>query len=145
MKRTARDIAITGILSLALLGAVGAYAQPGGAKGGHADMGGPGAQQMGGMMHEADQMMEMSGRMSQGQMTPEQQKQMAERMRIMATMMDRMSGMAGKGMMMDADMQKQIGEMRRQMDDMMKGGGTASKKNVDRPRHAVCGCGPVPG
>lgn len=34
-----------------------------------------------------------------------------------------MSGMAGKGMMMDADMQQQTGEMRKQTDEMTKGGG----------------------
>lgn len=129
MRNAVCNLAVTGMLSLVLLGVSGAYAQ-GGPKDGHADMGGPGAQQMGGMMHDmADQMMEMSGRMSQGRMTAEQQKQMSARMRTMATMMDRMSGMAGKGMMMDTDMQKQMGEMRKQMDDMMKGGGMGGMPN----------------
>lgn len=126
MKHAVRTIAITGILSLALVG-VPLYAAQG-PKDDHTAMGGPGAQQMGGMMHDmADQMMEMSGRMSQGRMNAEQQTQMSARMRTMATMMDRMSGMAGKGMMMDADMQKQVGEMRKQMDDMTKGGGMPNK------------------
>jgi len=128
MKNAVRNIAVTGILSLALLGAAGVYAQSG-AKGDHADMGGPGAQQMGGMMHDmAEQMKSMSGQMSQGKMDAPTQKQMAERMRTMSTMMDRMSGMAGKGMMMDADMQKQMGEMRKQMDEMAKGGGMGAPK-----------------
>lgn len=127
MKHAVRYIAMTGILSLAVVG-VSAYAAQG-PKDSHASMGGPGAQQMGGMMHDmADQMMEMSGRMSQGRMSAEQQTQMSARMRTMAMMMDRMSGMAGKGMMLDADMQKQMGEMRKQMDDMMKGGAMPNKK-----------------
>jgi len=54
-------------------------------------------------------------------MSAAQQKQMSERMRKMATMMDDMSGMMGKGMMMDADTQKRMDQMRKQMDEMMHG------------------------
>jgi len=39
-----------------------------------------------------------------------------------------MSGMMGKGMMMDAPQQKQMDEMRKQMDGMMKGSPMAPKK-----------------
>lgn len=88
-----------------------------------AKKGGPGsgAQQMSAMTHDmADQMMGMSGEMSQGNLSAAQQKQMSERMRKMATMMDDMSGMIGKGMMMDADAQKRMDQMRKQMDGMMK-------------------------
>lgn len=45
----------------------------------------------------------------------------------MAQMMDMMSGMVGKGMMMNPDQQKQMEQMRRQMDQMMPGGGTKKK------------------
>ena len=87
-------------------------------------MGGPqgqGMQQMSGMMHDmCDQAVSMSGQMAHGNLSAAQQKQMAERMRTMGTMMDQMSGMMGKGMMMDDGQQKQMGEMRMQMDNMMK-------------------------
>jgi hypothetical protein len=53
---------------------------------------------------------------------------MAERMRIMATMMDQMSGVMGKGMMMDGPMQKQINDIRMQLDQMMKPAAGGSKK-----------------
>jgi len=39
-----------------------------------------------------------------------------------------MSGMAGKGMMMDADMQKQMDQMRKRMDEMMKPSAGGPKK-----------------
>ena len=38
----------------------------------------------------------------------------------MGAMMDTMSGMMGKGMMMDAYMQSQMQQMRKRMDEMMK-------------------------
>ncbi len=79
-----------------------------------------GMNQMSGMMHDmADHMMSMSGDMSKGNMTTDQQKMMSERMGKFATMMDHMSNIMGKGMMMDDSQQKQMGEMRMQMDNMM--------------------------
>jgi hypothetical protein len=39
-----------------------------------------------------------------------------------------MSGMMGKGMMMDGPMQKQMNDMRMQMDQMMKGSPMVPKK-----------------
>lgn len=92
-------------------------------------MGGPGSQQMSGMMHDmADQMMGISGQMSKGNLNADMQKRMGGQMRDMATMMDNMSGMMGKGMMMDAAQQKQMDQMRKQMDDMTKSPATAPKK-----------------
>ncbi len=80
-----------------------------------------GMTQMSGMMHDmADSMMEVSGKMSKGDMSAAQQKQMSERMREMSLMVDNMSGMMGKGMMMDAEQQKKMTEMRKQMDAMHK-------------------------
>lgn len=107
-----------GLLVIGLALAVPAGAQTGNMMG---DPQGQGMQQMSGMMHDmSGQMMSMSGDMSKGGMSAAQQKQMAERMRNLATMMDQMSGMTGKGMMMDAGQQKQMGDMRMQMDNMMK-------------------------
>ena len=122
--------AITTLFVLGFAMVLPALAQSGGGtmdgkKGGA----GPGMQQMSGMMHDmSDQMMGMSGDMSQGKLSAAQQKQIGERMRTMATMMDQMSGMMGKGMMMDAGQQKQMGEMRMQMDGMMKEMPAGTKK-----------------
>lgn len=117
-KSTLGKVVGLGLLVMGLVLSVPAGAQMGDMMGGPQ---GKGIQQMSGMMHDmADQMMGMSGNMSQGKMSAAQQKQMAERIRTMATMMDNMSGMMGKGMMMDAGQQKQMGDMRMQMDGMMK-------------------------
>lgn len=105
----------------------GMMAGPGGGMMGPGMMGGPkgpgpGASQMPGMMHDmADKMMEMSGQMSNGNLSTDKQKQMGGQMREMATMMDSMSGMMGKGTMPDPEMQKRMEQMRKQMDGMMKG------------------------
>jgi len=83
--------------------------------------GNAGMNQMSGVMHDmADQRMSMSGNMSRGDMTGAQQKRMAERMGTFATMLDSMSSIMGKGMMMDDAQQKHMNGMRKQMDEMMK-------------------------
>ena len=102
-----------------------AYAQMGGAgmMGANNTMPGSGAQQMSEIQHNmSGQMMGLSEQMSRGNMSPALQKQMSERMRTMATMMGSMSGMTGKGMVMDADTQKRMDQMRMQMNTMMQGG-----------------------
>jgi hypothetical protein len=109
--------------------AVPIYAAKHGGPGMMDGKGGPGSQQMSGMMHDmADKMIEMSGQMSKGNLSADMQKRMGGQMRDMATMMDNMSGMMGKGMMMDAGMQKQMDQMRKQMDEMTKGTSTPAKK-----------------
>lgn len=78
-------------------------------------------QMMSGMMKDMSQQMTgMSDQMSQGNLTPEQGKQMAQRMERMSGMMHRMSGLAGKPAMSDPEFQKQMGQMRKQMNDMMR-------------------------
>lgn len=90
---------------------------------------GPGAQQMSGLQHDmAAQMMGMAGEMARGNLNADQQKLMSERMRTMGTMMDDMSGMMGQGMMMDANTQNRMNQMRTQMDGMMHGGGSPMMK-----------------
>src|SRR3569832_2312366 len=85
---------------------------------------GPGAQQMSGLQHDmATQMMGMAGEMAKGNMSVAQQKLMGERMR----MMGEMSGMRGQGMMMNADTQNRMNQMRMQMDGMMHGGSPMTK------------------
>lgn len=49
-------------------------------------------------------------------------------MHDMSKEMKEMSGMMGKGMMMDADIQKQMAPMRKRMDEMMKESPMAPKK-----------------
>lgn len=66
------------------------------------------------------EMGKMTEQMSQGALTPEQRKQMAQRMAVMSTMMRRMSGLEARPAMKDADRQKQMNQMRRQMDEMMR-------------------------
>lgn len=89
---------------------------------------GPGAQQMSGLQHDmATQMMGMAGEMAKGNMSVAQQKLMGERMRMMGTMMGEMSGMMGQGMMMNADTQNRMNQMRMQMDGMMHGGSPMTK------------------
>lgn len=105
------------LLAVGLLFAVPASAQMGSGmmSGGKGDTG---KMQMGGILHDmADHMGSLSGKMSNGNLSKAQQKQMAEQMRDMATMLGDMSGMMGKGMMMNNG---QMGKMRKQMDKMMK-------------------------
>lgn len=84
-------------------------------------VGGPGAQEMGKMTHDMSvEMREMADQLSQGQLDAAAQKRMAKSVRAMAGMMNNMSEMIGKGMPMDAGSQQQMGQMRKQMDDMMK-------------------------
>ena len=71
------------------------------------------------MKDMAQEMSRMTEQMSPGQLTSDQRKQMAGRMTLMSTMMRRMSGLAARPAMREAEWQKQMGEMRKQMDDMM--------------------------
>lgn len=145
MKQSTCNRLGAGLLALGLALAVPAYAQMGGGTGGggmmgggqgmdpgaqqkgggmmngQQGMGGPGAREMSSTMHDmADQMTGMSNFMNYSKLTAADRKRMAERMRQMAGMMDRMSRMAAQGMMMDEGMQKQMQEMRQQMNEMMK-------------------------
>lgn len=110
---------VGGIFALAF----SAYAQMGsGMMGDSNGMHSACAPQMAQLHHDlSGQMKAMSEAMSAGSMSPTQQKQMSERMRTMASMMDDMSGMMGKGMMKSADGQKRMQQMRMQMDTMMHG------------------------
>lgn len=145
MKQSMRNKSVTGLLVLGLALALPAYAQMGGGmgggtmgeqKGGTMDggkgmdsgaqqkggmMGGPGVREMSSTMHDmADQMTGMSNLMNYSKLTAADRERMVERMRKMAGMMDKMSRMAAQGMMMDEGMQKQMQEMRQQMNEMMK-------------------------
>ena len=117
-----------GLLALAVVMAVPAYAAKHVGPG-MDGKGGPGMMQMSGMMQDmSGQMMSMSGDMGKGNMSADMQKQMAERMKQMSQMMEMMSGMMGKGMMMDTGQQKQMEQMRQQMDDMKKQSPSPARK-----------------
>lgn len=66
------------------------------------------------------EMSAMTEQMSQGALTPEQRKQVAQRMALMSAMMRRMSGLEGRPAMKEAEWQKQMDQMRKRMDEMMR-------------------------
>lgn len=72
------------------------------------------------MKDMTDQMTQMTDQMSRGDLTPEQGKQIAQRMRLMSTIMQRMSGLAARPAMGPIEWQKQMDEMRKKMTDMAR-------------------------
>jgi hypothetical protein len=72
------------------------------------------------MKDMTDQMGQMTDQMSHGELAPEQRQQMVERMDRMSAMMRRMSGLEARPAMQPDEWQKQMGEMRGQMDSMMR-------------------------
>lgn len=71
------------------------------------------------MKDMTQEMSRMTEQMSQGALTPDQQKQMARRMEFMSTMMHRLSDLEARPAIKHGDMDKQLNQMRKQMDDMM--------------------------
>ena len=105
--------------------AVPTYAAQGGHDHGHegsdavGGKGETGSQQMSGMMNDmSSEMKDMSGMMEGGSMNPETMKKMSAQMKQLGSMMNHMSGMMNKDMTMDAGKQKQMGQMRNQIDKM---------------------------
>ena len=71
------------------------------------------------MKDMTQEMTRMTEQMLQGELAPKQRNQMAGRMVFMSTMMRRMSGLAARPAMREPEWQKQMGQMRKQMDEMM--------------------------
>lgn len=71
------------------------------------------------MKDMTQEMSRMTDQMSQGALTPDQQKQMAKRMEFMSAMMRRLSGLEARPAIKHGEMDKQLDQMRKQMDDMM--------------------------
>ena len=72
------------------------------------------------MMKDMPQeMTKMTEQMAQGAPTPDQQKQMAQRMQFMSTMMHRLSGLEARPAIKHGELDKQLDQMRKQMDEMM--------------------------
>ena len=71
------------------------------------------------MKDMTEEMGKMTDQMSHD-LTPEQRMQMGKRMEAMASMMRRMSGLEAMPAMKEAEQQRQMDEMRTQMDEMMR-------------------------
>ncbi len=71
------------------------------------------------MKDMSQEMSKMTDEMSHGGLTPEQNKKMAKRMEGMSTMMHRMASLGARPSMREPEYQKQMGQMRKQMDGMM--------------------------
>jgi len=61
----------------------------------------------------------MTDQMAKGDLTPEQRKEMAQRMDRMSHLMHQMSGLESRPAMKDAESQKQMELMKKQMGEMM--------------------------
>lgn len=72
------------------------------------------------MKDMGQEMNKMSEQMMKGDMGPDQKKQMHKRMEVMSEMMKRMSGLQDRPSMNDAEMKKQMDQMRKQMHEMMR-------------------------
>lgn len=73
------------------------------------------------MMNEmTQQMTRMTEQMSRGALNPEENKKMSGQMRRMAKMMQFMSGLAARPAHTHAQLQKQMDQMRVQMNEMMR-------------------------
>jgi hypothetical protein len=70
------------------------------------------------MKDMTQEMSAMTDEMSRGELTPEQNRKMSERMGSMASIMRRMSGLGARPHMKEGDWQKQMDQMRKQMDEM---------------------------
>ena len=71
------------------------------------------------MKDMTQEMTRMTEQMAQVALTPDQQKQMAQRMQFMSTMMHRLSGFEARPAIKHGDMEKQMDQMRKQMDEMI--------------------------
>ena len=70
------------------------------------------------MKDMTDQMGKMNELMLRGELTPDQRRQTAQRMRQMSTMMRRLSGLEARPAIGEGKWKKQTDQMRRQMDEM---------------------------
>lgn len=72
------------------------------------------------MKDMTDQMGQMTEQMSRGNLSPEESQKMGEQMGRMAKMMRFMSGLAARPAHTHAQLQKQMDQMRAQMDEMTR-------------------------
>lgn len=77
------------------------------------------------MKDMTDQMGKMNELMLRGELTSNQRRQTAQRMRKMSTMMRRLSGLEARPAIGEGKWKKQTDQMRRQMDEMTADSSTA--------------------
>ena len=70
------------------------------------------------MKDMTEQMGQMSDQMARGPLSLEQRKEMSRRMVRMSTMMRRLSGLEAGPALKENEWQRQMGQMRKQMDEM---------------------------
>jgi len=76
---------------------------------------------MGALMQDTTREMgSMQGQMDKGEMAPEMRKEMSQKMKRMSDMMRRMSGLIDRPTMKDAEADRQLEQMRKQMNEMSK-------------------------
>lgn len=63
----------------------------------------------------------MANDMSRGDLTPGQRQQIAQEMARMSTMMRRISGLVARPALKEADWQRQMDQMRKEMEEMLRG------------------------
>jgi hypothetical protein len=80
------------------------------------------------MKDMTDQMEKMNELMLRGDLTPDQRRQTAQRMRQMSTMMRRLSGLEARPAIGEGKWKKQTDQMRRQMDEMTADSRTAPNR-----------------
>jgi len=74
------------------------------------------------------EMTKLTDQMSASDMTPETRKEMSGKLKLMSSAMSRMAGLQDRPSMRDAEAQKLISEMQRDMDAMAKGHASPSGK-----------------
>lgn len=72
------------------------------------------------MKDMTNQMGQMTEQMSRDDLAPDQRQQMALRMGRMSMMMRHISGLVARPALKEADWEKQMNQMRKQMDEMMR-------------------------
>ena len=107
------------VFCLGIFASVPTLAQSPMGPGGPGGMMGQRQEQMSGLMMDMSQQMTGIGnRMAQGNLTPDQEKQMGHYMARLSSMMHRLSRMAGNPGMPNAEFQSQMGQMRGQVNSM---------------------------
>jgi hypothetical protein len=77
--------------------------------------------EMAGVMRDMSQQMNrMQESMAKGEMSPERRARMQQQLKAMSELMTRMAGLADRPSMNDPETRKQTGEMRQQMDNMIR-------------------------
>ena len=72
------------------------------------------------MRDMSQEMAKMAEEMSHGTLSPEQDKLMTKKMKWMSTVMQRMTGLNARHAMKEPEQERQMNQMRKEMDAMMR-------------------------